>query len=316
MNTASATFRPARGRRRSVTVVLGLMLPLSAFAELSDESLLGPGLRSRPAYDGSASQHAEWVPVVRYLGQPWFVRSTQGVLEGGVRMALAPGPHAGAQLAYEPGRKTSESDFLQRHDLSDADPGASVGVQVEWDHTFGPMPITLLARAPAHRRPARRPGRPAPQCRGFPRWTGRRGAVYPGDMGECEVGRLSVRHCPSAVGRHRLAGVPCRKRMVVCELRLSLVGRPEPGLDRGRQHGDAASARRRGAQPARGTRVERLCKRRSRLSFLTSAQPLSSSGRAYAMPLMTKVRPSRSLEAARHSQRPQAEVKCLQDRRS
>ena len=126
------------------------MLPLSAFAELSDESLLGPGLRSRPAYDGSASQHAEWVPVVRYLGQPWFVRSTQGVLEGGVRMALAPGLHAGAQLAYEPGRKTSESDFLQRHDLSDADPGASVGVQVEWDHTFGPMPITLLARARQH----------------------------------------------------------------------------------------------------------------------------------------------------------------------
>ena len=80
----------------------GLIVPLFAFAELSNDTVLGPGLRSQPAYDGSASQNVEFVPVVRYLGQPWFVRSTQGVLEGGVRMELAPGLHVGAQLAYEP----------------------------------------------------------------------------------------------------------------------------------------------------------------------------------------------------------------------
>jgi len=79
--------------------VFGLILPPVAGAELSDESLLGPGLRSRPAYDGSVAQHSELVPVIRYSGQPWFARSTQGVVEGGVRLELAPGLHAGAQLA-------------------------------------------------------------------------------------------------------------------------------------------------------------------------------------------------------------------------
>ncbi|MDD5177202.1 MAG: MipA/OmpV family protein [Sterolibacterium sp.] len=125
-------------------------MPLVAGAELSDESLLGPGLRSRPAYDGSAAQHGELVPVVRYLGQPWFVRSTQGVLEGGVRLELVPGLHAGAQLAYEPGRRTSESDFLKNHSVPDVDRGTSVGVQLEWDHKLGPVPITLLARLRQH----------------------------------------------------------------------------------------------------------------------------------------------------------------------
>ena len=133
-----------------MTFALGLIVPLVAFAELSDESLLGPGLRSRPAYDGSASRRTELVPVVRYLGPRWFARSTQGVLEGGVRMELEPGLHAGAQLAYEPGRKTSESDFLRSHSVPDVDPGASVGVHVEWDHKFGPVPITLLARVRQH----------------------------------------------------------------------------------------------------------------------------------------------------------------------
>ena len=122
------------------------MVPLLATAELSNESLLGPGLRLRPAYDGSASRHDELVPVVRYFGQPWFVRSTQGILEGGVRMELAPGLHAGAQLAYEPGRTTNESDFLKNRGISDVDGGASVGAHLEWDHKFGPVPITLLAR--------------------------------------------------------------------------------------------------------------------------------------------------------------------------
>lgn len=133
-----------------MTFVIGLTVPLTAFAELSDESLLGPGLRSRPAYDGSASQHGELVPVVRYFGQPWFARSTQGVLEGGARMELAPGLHAGAQLAYEPGREASESDFLKSHSVSDVGHGASVGVHLEWDHKFGPIPIALLARVRQH----------------------------------------------------------------------------------------------------------------------------------------------------------------------
>lgn len=122
------------------------MLPLTAMAELSNDTLLGPGLRSRPAYDGSDSRKTELVPVVRYLGHPWFVRSTQGVLEGGLRTELAPGLHMGAQIAYEPGRQTGESSFLQAHNLPNIKRGGSVGLHLEWDHQFGPMPVTLLVR--------------------------------------------------------------------------------------------------------------------------------------------------------------------------
>ncbi len=147
MKTALPAVRPFLAGILCATFASGLIVAPVAFAELSDEPLLGPGLRVRPAYDGSASQHTELVPVVRYYGHPWFARSTQGVLEGGARMELAPGLHAGAQLAYEPGRKASESDFLRSHGVPDVDLGASVGLHLEWDHKFGPMPITLLARA-------------------------------------------------------------------------------------------------------------------------------------------------------------------------
>ncbi len=139
--------RTISGGIRVATFAFGLFAPLAGFAELSNDSMAGPGLRSRPAYDGSDSQRTELVPVVRYFGQPWFIRSTQGVFEGGVRMELASGLHAGVQLAYEPGRQTSESDFLKSHDVASIKRGASVGLQVEWDHMFGPMPITLLGRA-------------------------------------------------------------------------------------------------------------------------------------------------------------------------
>ena len=135
---------------RIATCALALIFPLAAFAELSDDSMLGIGLRSRPAQDGSASQRTEVVPVVRYLGQPWFVRSTQGLLEGGVRVELAPGLHGGAQLAYEPGRASSESEFLSSHNVPVIKRGASIGLQLEWDHRFGPIPITLLGRVRQH----------------------------------------------------------------------------------------------------------------------------------------------------------------------
>jgi MipA family protein len=130
----------------SAILAFGLVGPLPALAELSNEPLLGPGLRWRPAYDGSAYQRIEFVPVVRYFGRPWFARSTQGLLEGGIRAELAPGLHGGAQLAYEPGRETGESDFLKNHNVSNINPGASIGAHLEWDLKIGPMPITLLAR--------------------------------------------------------------------------------------------------------------------------------------------------------------------------
>lgn len=123
-----------------------LLAPLVARAEITNETLLGPGLRTRPAYDGSDSQVIDVIPVIRFLGEPWFVRTTQDVLEGGYRLRLAPEVHVGAQLAYEPGRLTSESGFLQRHRVPYVDRGESVGAQLEWDHMFGPMPVALLSR--------------------------------------------------------------------------------------------------------------------------------------------------------------------------
>ena len=130
--------------------VFGSIAQQPAFAELSNTSMVGPAMRVRPASDGADSQRGEVVPVVRYLGHPWFLRSTQGVLEGGARLELAPGLNIGAQLAYEPGRKTRESAFLESRNVSDIDYGASIGAQLEWDKKFGPVPITLLARVRQH----------------------------------------------------------------------------------------------------------------------------------------------------------------------
>lgn len=143
------TVMLARCVARSVILTLGLV-PLLAYAELSNDGLLGPALRLRPAYDGADTHRGELVPVIRYFGEPWFVRSTQGVLEGGVRTELAPGLYAGAQLAYEAGRKARDSAFLESRGISDIDPGASIGAQLEWDQKIGPAPITLLARVRQH----------------------------------------------------------------------------------------------------------------------------------------------------------------------
>jgi outer membrane protein len=150
MTTVLPTSFARRAGFRSALFALSLTVPLAAYAELSNDSMIGPGVRTKPAYDGSDSQRTELVPVIRYLGHPWFVRSTQGVLEGGARMELAPGLHLGAQLAYEPGRRSGDSAFLENRNVADVDAGASIGAQLEWDKKIGPMPFTLLARVRQH----------------------------------------------------------------------------------------------------------------------------------------------------------------------
>ena len=113
-------------------------------------TIVGAAVRSRPAYDGSQSQRTDIIPVLRYYGRPWFARTTQGVLEAGVRNELAPDFWAGAQIAYEPGREQSESPFLESRGEPDLDAGASVGLHVEWDRRLGPVPLTFLIRARQH----------------------------------------------------------------------------------------------------------------------------------------------------------------------
>src|SRR5262245_32138850 len=126
-----------------------LLLPVSAFAQIApdDYTLVGIAARTRPAYDGSKSQVTDVIPVLRYYGRPWFARTTQGVLEGGARWYIVSDQlHFGVQLAYEEGRKTSESDLLETLALPDVHSGASVGAHVEWDSKIGRMPISLLGR--------------------------------------------------------------------------------------------------------------------------------------------------------------------------
>lgn len=134
---------------KSILTFLVLLTPVTALAQIApdDYTLLGAAVRTRPAYDGSESQRTDLVPVVRYYGQPWFARTTQGILEGGLHWALGSGVAAGLQLSYDEGRKTGESSFLRDHNFSDdIDPGASVGAHLEWDTKIGPAPVFLLGR--------------------------------------------------------------------------------------------------------------------------------------------------------------------------
>jgi outer membrane scaffolding protein for murein synthesis (MipA/OmpV family) len=115
-----------------------LIFPAVALAQDAG-TLLGAGVRSRPDYDGSSKQEIDLIPVVRYYGRTWFARTSQGILEGGARKELAPGLVAGAQLAYEAG-----------NDRTDFDPGASLGLHLEWDTKVGPAPLNLLGRTRHH----------------------------------------------------------------------------------------------------------------------------------------------------------------------
>ncbi|HXI14564.1 MAG TPA: MipA/OmpV family protein [Thermoanaerobaculia bacterium] len=133
-------------------LILCVTLPSAALAQTipTEYTLLGVGLRTRPAYDGSSSQTMDLVPLLRYYGKHLFARTTQGVLEGGARWQLAPGLNAGVQLAYEESRETDESKLLESLALDDIDAGASVGGHIEWDFTVGPAPISLLGRVRKH----------------------------------------------------------------------------------------------------------------------------------------------------------------------
>lgn len=141
-----------RRRGNFVAACLILCAPLAALAQSApaDYTLIGAGLRSRPAYDGAAAQTIEAIPVLRYYGKPWFARTTQGALEGGARIEPGSGFALGAQLAYEGGRSRSESAFLKNHNVEDIGVGTSVGVHAELDRNIGSMPVTLLGRYRLH----------------------------------------------------------------------------------------------------------------------------------------------------------------------
>lgn len=118
---------------------LSFLLLLAAFpcVALSQETLIGAGVRTRPEFDGFSERKTDLIPVLRYYGRPWFARTTQGMLEGGARWSAGRGLDVGAQLAYEQGPR-------------DQDPGASIGVHAEWDRDLGPVPVDALIRVRRH----------------------------------------------------------------------------------------------------------------------------------------------------------------------
>lgn len=136
---------------RACLMVLGL-LPLASMAEdwRKDEKLVGAGLWIRPAYQGADSMRTDPIPQLRLYGEHWFARTTQGLLEGGYRVALSSSFTAGAQITYEPGRRTKDSAFLIDRNVATLDPGAAAGLHLEWDEKLGPAPVSALLRWRQH----------------------------------------------------------------------------------------------------------------------------------------------------------------------
>lgn len=92
---------------------LPILMVLAAGADAQDwreqEKRVGLGAYIRPAYVGADSMRTEPIPLLRVYGEHWFARTTQGQLEGGYRIGLTSALTAGAQLSYEPGRRTKDS---------------------------------------------------------------------------------------------------------------------------------------------------------------------------------------------------------------
>ena len=120
--------------------------PALALDASKGDAYVGIGGRVRPAYEGADSRRGDVIPYLRLYGEHWFARTTQGMLEGGVRSNPVGPVVFGAQLVYEEGRVAEESAFLQAHNFEDIDAAASVGVHAEADWKIGQMPLNALAR--------------------------------------------------------------------------------------------------------------------------------------------------------------------------
>ena len=118
--------------------LLALLLLIPSFAIAKDDyTLIGGAVRTRPEFDGSSERTIDVHPVLRYYGERWFARTTQGVLEGGARWNVRQSFDVGAQLNYEQGPR-------------DGSPDASIGVHAEVDRMLGRVPLNGLVRLRQH----------------------------------------------------------------------------------------------------------------------------------------------------------------------
>lgn len=152
----------SRVRARPVTpllvcaaILVAALAPAAVHAQSADARpqpaapspvLMGVGVWSRPAYVGSDARILSVVPIIRYYGRPWFARTTQGTLEAGARVPIARGVTIGAQVAYEVGRDSKDSEFLASRDVTTLPVSASIGVHAGWDTELGPAPVNLVLR--------------------------------------------------------------------------------------------------------------------------------------------------------------------------
>src|SRR3954468_7843971 len=112
-------------------LVAFLFAPLTAVALDDEVQFIGAGVYSHPKFDGSSAQHNDPIPQVHYVNRGWFVRTTEGILEGVPGWGIGHSAAAGGQVAYEDGP-------LGKH------PGASLGVHAELDGKLGPAPISSV----------------------------------------------------------------------------------------------------------------------------------------------------------------------------
>ncbi len=118
--------------------LLAAVLALPALAAAKDDyTLIGAAVRTRPEFDGSADRTIDVHPVLRYYGEHWFARTTQGLLEGGARWNVRKAFDVGAQVNYEQGPR-------------DGSPDASLGLHAELDRMAGRVPLNGLVRVRQH----------------------------------------------------------------------------------------------------------------------------------------------------------------------
>jgi outer membrane protein len=131
-----------------VFLPLALLLAATTWA-IADESpwespMIGAGVLFGPAYDGSADSLTSPIPMIRIAIDPLFARTTQGMLEGGVRLRVDGGVTLGLMAAYESGRPSTP--FTTGHGIEPLEAGFSIGCLAEHEGYLGPAPYQLVVR--------------------------------------------------------------------------------------------------------------------------------------------------------------------------
>lgn len=126
-----------------------LILTLSGVAlaeDNSDPNIFGLALQSGPAYLGSNSNITSVVPIIMLAKGPWFLQTTEGILETGLKHDLTNNYSIGIQLGYEDGRYRKDASFLRTHNIDNIPVSASYGAFLQYEDDLSKIPIDILLR--------------------------------------------------------------------------------------------------------------------------------------------------------------------------